>query len=69
MPLYDYRCNEGHVTEVRAGYDVKTLPCPTCGREAHRIPVYRVQYINGETVAKGGRRASQIKSPAGSYGG
>jgi putative FmdB family regulatory protein len=59
MPTYEYVCNKGHKTEVRAGYDVATLPCPTCGQEAQRQPVYQSQYINGETVAKGVRRGNR----------
>ena len=57
-PLYDFRCEEGHVTEVRAGREVQALLCPTCGRVAHRVPIYKSQYINGETVAKGVPRAT-----------
>lgn len=54
MPLYIYRCRRGHETEMRAGYDDSCLPCPRCNRLAERVPVYRDQYISGETVARNG---------------
>jgi len=53
MPTYEYLCDNGHKTEVRAGYEVIAVTCPTCGQEARRVPIYECQYINGETVAKG----------------
>lgn len=66
MPLYDFECRVGHVTEVKAGYDVTHLPCPTCGREALRLAVYREQYISGETVPKGNAtREGNIKDKHG----
>lgn len=42
MPLYDYRCDAGHVTEIRrepeqAAGDVR---CPHCGQAASRL--YRI---------------------------
>ena len=36
MPTYDFTCSCGEVTEARAGYDVRILPCPACGRQAER---------------------------------
>lgn len=41
MPTYDFRCDEGHVTEARRGVDVESIPCP-CGRIATRLSVYHV---------------------------
>ena len=70
MPLYDYCCEQGHVTEARAGYEQTSLPCPACGRRAGRVAVYEEQYISGETVAKGIRKASpagDIKNKHGQY--
>jgi hypothetical protein len=58
-PLYDYMCDEGHVTEEKAGYEIATVPCPSCGRDARRLPVYESQYISGETVAKGSSKATR----------
>jgi hypothetical protein len=68
VPLYEYVDDEGHVTEMRAGYEVTAIACPICGRDAHRIPIYESQYINGETVAKGvtkATRAGNIKDKHG----
>jgi len=64
MPTYDYLCGLGHTTEARQGFIVSAIPCPVCGRTANRVPVYRDQYINGETVAKGVTKASKEVSLA-----
>ena len=37
MPLYDYRCDGGHVTESRQGVDVESIPCHC------RLPARRAQ--------------------------
>lgn len=42
MPLYDYRCEEGHVTERLAPFDCTYTSCFTCGRTAKRQSVYQV---------------------------
>lgn len=42
MPRYDFRCSDGHLHEMRAGYDQPALPCPSCGKEARRNPVNRL---------------------------
>ena len=39
MPLYDFRCPEGHVTESRQGREVELISCP-CGQPASRVSVY-----------------------------
>jgi putative FmdB family regulatory protein len=31
MPLYDYRCQNGHQFEARHGFNDPTPACPTCG--------------------------------------
>lgn len=59
MPLYEYRCEQGDVTEARRGVDCEAIPCPACGREARRVPFYESQYIIGKTVAKYRRRDVQ----------
>jgi hypothetical protein len=40
MPLYDYRCEEGHVTEGTYPVHVAVVSCP-CGRLAARVAVNR----------------------------
>lgn len=49
MPLYDYRCAAGHVTERRAGYHQSSVECPGCGGEAVRAEVNRVG-VNGFAI-------------------
>ena len=53
MPLYDYGCDRGHVTESRQGMDIAFIPC-RCGLRAMRVQVYRDQYMQAETGPKGG---------------
>lgn len=36
IPLYDFVCECGEVTEARRGVDVKSIPCPACGEKAVR---------------------------------
>ena len=56
MPLYDYACACGRVTESREGIGTEAIPCP-CGRIAARVQVYRDQYMQAETGPKGGTRS------------
>src|SRR3990167_10111881 len=55
MPLYEFECDRGHVTEQRQGYEVTHIPC-RCGLTAARHQVYRDQYMQAETGPKGGKR-------------
>ena len=68
MPLYDFEDDEGHVTEMRASYEVTAIACPICGAEARRLPIYRSQYINGETVAKSSPKASRMGNVVDKHG-
>lgn len=36
MPLYDFKCDEGHVTELLRPVSVGAVPCPVCGGDAAR---------------------------------
>jgi putative FmdB family regulatory protein len=39
MPLYDYRCPQGHAFEQMATIDGRAQqPCPACGQAAAKIP-------------------------------
>uniref|UniRef100_A0A6M3LJZ6 Uncharacterized protein n=1 Tax=viral metagenome TaxID=1070528 RepID=A0A6M3LJZ6_9ZZZZ len=40
MPRYDYLCPEGHCVERTNSYDVSTIPCPICNKQAIRQSVY-----------------------------
>jgi putative FmdB family regulatory protein len=38
VPLYDYKCSNGHQYELREGFDAPSRqPCQTCGVEAKRV--------------------------------
>jgi putative FmdB family regulatory protein len=38
VPLYDYKCGNGHYYEVREGFDAPPRqPCLQCGAEAKRV--------------------------------
>jgi putative FmdB family regulatory protein len=39
MPLYDFKCPNGHVTEKLAPATVKNVPCPKCDRSARRVEI------------------------------
>jgi hypothetical protein len=41
LPLYEFRCQEGHTTEARASRETTSIFC-ACGAPAARQSVYRV---------------------------
>lgn len=49
MPIYDFECTQGHVTESRQGREVEIISCP-CGEPARRKRVYRVHIGGGPTT-------------------
>jgi len=60
MPLYDYACRCGRVTESREAMDVVLIRCK-CGGMASRQGVYREQYISCETGPRGGLKVEPPK--------
>lgn len=44
MPLYDYRCPEGHSTEKLAGFALGEIDCPACGLPAQRAVVNLIRH-------------------------
>lgn len=44
MPLYDFRCADGHVTEALVARGVAVAPCRDCGEEAQRVAVSPVAF-------------------------
>lgn len=36
MPLYEYRCECGEITETLRKESIKTIKCPECGKKAKR---------------------------------
>lgn len=43
MPIYEFRCEDGHVTERLRTYDTRTEPsiCRHCAKHAERIEISR----------------------------
>lgn len=39
MPLWDFRCSNGHVTEAFLRDGMQAVECRECGNEAVRMPV------------------------------
>lgn len=37
MPLYDFRCECGHIFEAFAGIEERTCTCPVCGSVSRRV--------------------------------
>lgn len=38
MPIYDFRCNEGHTSTLLVPYEERLeQPCPECGQTAKQI--------------------------------
>ena len=60
MPLYDFSCGCGRVTESREGIGVTAIPCP-CGRIAARVSVYRDQGV----IFSGGGFTKSVMPPPG----
>ena len=65
MPVYDFACKCGEVTEARVGYETSSLPCPACGTPARRVAVYAYQSTITETGSY--PRLDNAKSPDGKY--
>ncbi len=46
MPLYDYRCKKGHLTEsIRGTLNQDKILCSVCKGESKRVSVYREQGV------------------------
>ena len=63
MPTYDYRCSEGHITEVFAKMsDPPLRKCPECGKKVERVlhapPVhFKGSGFYSTDYGKGGKKA------------
>jgi len=61
MPLYDYVCECGVVTEARRGMDISTIPCPSCEGEAKRSAVHSIAIACEGLPTRAGIMAHQRK--------
>jgi putative FmdB family regulatory protein len=56
MPVYDFRCTQGHTFERYARYD-EPVPCPDCGKTTEHIWLPGTRHVIGdecdETIANG----------------
>ncbi len=54
MPLYDYRCANGHQFEVRHGFDDPAPACPVCGAtEVQRLITSAPGVMQGMSASAG----------------
>lgn len=53
MPLYDYRCDRGHVTEAIQPMDRGFIWCPWCDSPADRVAANRVAITAPEVDTRG----------------
>ncbi|MGI9186698.1 MAG: FmdB family zinc ribbon protein [Gaiellales bacterium] len=71
MPTYEYRCAEGHETEVFAKMtDPPLKKCPECGKKVERVlfapPIhYKGSGYYSTDYGKGGKRATKEKADTG----
>ena len=52
MPIWEFSCVDGHVTEVidvTSHTRIPTIPCSVCGKPAERIAFSRTHWQNGHT--------------------
>jgi len=61
MPMYVYRCEDGHETEVRHGMlEVIHILCPVCGGRMNRRP--QAFQFNFKIEDSGQRNAKEINA-------
>lgn len=58
MPLYQYRCSQGHEEELIRQMGVDTVPCP-CGLSSKRRTVNQVAHIGRAAVPQDQRNYRQ----------
>ncbi len=59
MPLYDYRCTNGHEFEARHGFDAPTPACPVCGEAQVKRVITRAPGVMQGMSASLGTNASK----------
>lgn len=54
MPLYDYKCANGHVFEARHGFNDPAPACPVCGAtEVQRVILSAPKMLQGVNASAG----------------
>lgn len=48
MPVYDFECRQGHLTESVQDLNTQTIRCRVCGKKAKRIISASGQYCSNE---------------------
>lgn len=59
MPLYDFKCPQGHVNEKLVKRDTEHIPCPDCQEVATR----QVSAPGGYQLLGGGYYETDFKTP------
>ncbi len=60
MPLYDYRCANGHSFEARHGFDDPAPACPVCGAaEVQRLITSAPAVMQGMSASLGENASKQ----------
>ena len=59
MPLYDYRCAQGHEFEARHGFDDPAPACPVCGEAQVQRMITRAPGVMQGMNASLGANASK----------
>ncbi len=55
MPLYDYRCQNGHLFEELRPMEIETMPCRACSLPANRVPFNRIRIVKLDVFEYDGR--------------
>jgi len=62
VPIYDYRCDEGHATEVR--HSMEADPLTVCPREGCESPAERqISFAGGVITREGASGPSAASGP------
>ena len=65
MPIYEYSCKAGHVTErlLSMNTAIETIACPACGKPAERIISLPTIFSDDFSVAKSYERRKNSEPP------
>jgi hypothetical protein len=67
--FFDFECEQGHKTERFINSEIREIPCPMCGKQAHRListPRVSLDGISGDFPGAADkwvqRRAEKLKA-------